>query len=111
MPLALFAFDSFTAGWHSEEIDMSIAHMEVEETEMRLARSSGSASWPLYWSAVFVGGLSALALTLVFGLTAIAIGATQSGQRITTWHQFGFAALAFAVFEAFLSFAVGGWIA
>ena len=88
---------------------MSVAHIEVEEIDMQLARSG--ASWPLYWSAVFVGGLSALALTLVFGLTAIAIGATQTGQRITTWHEFGFAALVFAVFGAFLSFAVGGWVA
>ncbi len=90
---------------------MSIAHMELEAVSAAIRTSRlGAASWPVYWGAVIVGGLSALALALVFGLTAIAVGASHAG-RITTWHTFGFWPLTFTVFGAFLSFAVGGWIA
>lgn len=90
---------------------MSIAHMEVDEvTTMRFGHAT-NASWPLYWGALFVGALSALALVLLFGLMALVVGANHIGQRITTWHDFGFLPLVFAVFGAFLSFAVGGWTA
>lgn len=68
---------------------------------------------PFYvsWSGVWVGALAAVALLLVFGLTGIAIGAHQVGQRITDWGDFSLAALAFSVFGAFLSFVLGGWVA
>ena len=67
--------------------------------------------WYVSWTGAWVGALSALALLLVFGLTAIAVGAHQVGQRVTDWHDFSLLALAFSVFGAFLSFAVGGWVA
>ena len=31
--------------------------------------------WPVFWSAVWVGALSAIALLLIFGLTGIVLGA------------------------------------
>jgi hypothetical protein len=56
------------------------------------------------WSGIWVGALSAFALLLVFGLTGIAVGAHQLGQRIASWHEFRLITLAFSVFGSFLSF-------
>jgi small-conductance mechanosensitive channel len=67
--------------------------------------------WPLSWSAVWVGTLSAVALALVFGLVAIAVGAHRVGQPFDTWREVSFLALAFSVFGSFLAFALGGWVA
>jgi hypothetical protein len=70
-------------------------------------------SWPVFWSAVWVGSLSALAVALIFGLVGIALGAHQlgPGQRILKWSEFRLGALIFSVFGAFLAFVVGGWVA
>ena len=54
--------------------------------------------WPLSWSGVWVGTLSAIALALVFGLVAIALGAHQVGQPFGTWREVSFLALALSVF-------------
>src|SRR5438105_12921102 len=69
--------------------------------------------WPVYWGAIWVGALAALAVALIFGLVAIAVGAHELGPsgRIVTWHQFGIGALIFSVLGAFFSFVVGGWVA
>ena len=34
-------------------------------------------AWPVYWSAIWIGALSALAVGLIFGLIGTAIGAHQ----------------------------------
>jgi hypothetical protein len=68
-------------------------------------------AWPLSWSAVWVGTLSAVALALVFGLVAIAVGAHRVGQPFGTWREVSFLALVFSVFGSFLAFALGGWVA
>jgi hypothetical protein len=67
--------------------------------------------WPVSWSAVWVGALSAMALALIFGLVAIAIGAHRVGQPFGAWRDVGFPALVFSVLGAFLAFALGGWTA
>ena len=59
---------------------------------------------------VFVGALSALALLLIFGLTGIAVGSHQIGQRVASWHDFSVITLMFSVFGSFLSFVLGGWV-
>src|SRR5258705_10189929 len=65
--------------------------------------------WPLSWSAVWVGTLSAVALALVFGLVALAVGAHRVGQPLRTGHEGSFLALVFSVLRSFLAFALGGW--
>jgi hypothetical protein len=69
--------------------------------------------WPISWSAVWVGALAALALTLIIGLVGIALGAHElvPGRRIVHWREFGVGALVFSVFGAFLAFVLGGWVA
>ncbi|HJR49624.1 MAG TPA: hypothetical protein VJ794_00875 [Gemmatimonadales bacterium] len=67
--------------------------------------------WPVSWSGIWVGALSALALALIFGLIAVAIGAHRVGQPFGTWRDVGFATLVFSVFGSFLAFALGGWTA
>lgn len=69
--------------------------------------------WPINWSAIWVGTLSALAVALIVSLIAAAVGAHQLGNtgRIAKWSDVGFAALVFGVLGAFFSFVVGGWIA
>lgn len=67
--------------------------------------------WPLSWSAVWAGTLSAIALALIIGLVAIVVGAHRVGGPFGTWHQVGLMTLVFSVFGSFLAFAVGGWVA
>jgi hypothetical protein len=69
--------------------------------------------WPINWSSIWVGALSALAVALIFGLAAIAVGAHQVGPaaKAPTTGALGLAALIFSVFGAFIAFVVGGWVA
>ena len=67
--------------------------------------------WPVSWSAVWVGTLSAIALALIFGLAGTAVGAHHIGHPFATWKDVGVWALVWSVFSAFLSFVLGGWVA
>lgn len=68
--------------------------------------------WPVDWSAIWVGVLTAIAVALLFGLAATAVGAHQAASRgIVKWSDFGFGALVFSVVGAFAAFAAGGWVA
>jgi hypothetical protein len=77
--------------------------------------SPGWNQWPVYWSAIWVGALSALAALVIFGLVGTALGAHQldPASRFVRWggERFGVLALVFSVFGAFLSFVIGGWVA
>lgn len=70
-------------------------------------------SWPVSWSAIWVGALAALAVLLVIGLIGTAVGAYPIGAeaRIASWRKFQLIALVFSVCGAFFSFVVGGWAA
>ena len=52
--------------------------------------------WPVSWSAIWVGGLAALATGLIFGLGGTALGA-YSETRIVNWHKFQMWALVFSI--------------
>jgi hypothetical protein len=69
--------------------------------------------WPVNWTSIWVGMLSALAVALIISLIGAALGAHQLGpsSRIARWGDVGIGALVFAVFGAFFSFVVGGWVA
>jgi hypothetical protein len=68
-------------------------------------------AWPVYWSAIWAGALSALALALIFGLIGTALGAHQVGKKVVNLHDITFWGLVFSVAGAFFSFVVGGWVA
>jgi hypothetical protein len=64
------------------------------------------------WSAVWVGALSAVVVTLIIALIGMAIGMhSTAATRIVRWKEFGFGSLILSVFGAFLAFTVGGWVA
>jgi hypothetical protein len=88
-------------------------HVEPVEPVERFAHDESWIHWPVHWSAIWVGALAALVTALVFGLIGIAVGAHQVGpaRNIIRWSDFGFGALVFSVFGAFIAFVVGGWIA
>jgi hypothetical protein len=69
--------------------------------------------WPVNWTAVWVGGLAAFTMVLLFGLVGIALGAHRFGSeyRIVDLKQLGVWTLIFSVCGAFFSFVIGGWIA
>jgi hypothetical protein len=71
------------------------------------------ASWPVSWSAIWVGALAALAVALIIGLIGIAVGAYQVGPdaRIVSWRKVQMLTLIFGICGAFFSFVVGGWTA
>lgn len=67
-------------------------------------------SWPVSWSAIWVGALAALAAGLIIGLAGTALGAYENA-HIVSWRKFQFWTLVFSVCGAFFSFAIGGWTA
>jgi hypothetical protein len=83
------------------------------DTDTTMSMSSRDTYWPVNWTSIWVGALSALVTALIFGLTAIAVGAHKlgpggGGPTTTT---LGLAGLIFSVFGGFISFVVGGWVA
>src|SRR6202040_548300 len=95
-------------------MDMASGRVKVEEVTM-VTYGEGAAEvnrpWPLSWSAVWTGALAAIAMILILGLVGVAVGAHRVGHPFGTWHDVSFLALAWSVFSAFISFAVGGWAA
>jgi hypothetical protein len=86
-----------------------MAATPVEPPSVVLRRPTG---WPVDWSAVWVGALSAVVVSLIIALIGMAIGAHAiAATRIVRWKEFGFGSLIFSVFGAFLAFTVGGWVA
>jgi hypothetical protein len=69
--------------------------------------------WPVNWSAVWVGGLAAVAAVLVFGLMGVAVGAHAVGveARVVDFRKIGWATLTCSLLTAFFSFVIGGWVA
>jgi hypothetical protein len=68
--------------------------------------------WPVYWGAVWVGVLAALAGVVIFSLVGVAAGAEEVGRaaQITKWSTVGIGALIFGVCVAFFAFVIGGWV-
>jgi uncharacterized membrane protein YeaQ/YmgE (transglycosylase-associated protein family) len=84
----------------------------VEEHNVIIAPGGmATKAWPVYWSAIWVGALAALAVGLIFGLIGTSVGAHQVGKKIVNLHDLSFWGLVFSVAGAFFSFVVGGWVA
>jgi hypothetical protein len=69
--------------------------------------------WPVYWNAIWVGTLAAIAVALIIGLIGVAVGMHVLGPsgRVVDWHKFAIGSLIFSVVGAFFAFVVGGWVA
>lgn len=85
--------------------------MEVNRIETPAA--GPHASWPVLWSAIFVGTLTALALVVVFGLVGLALGAHLSGPSrvVVDWKTVAWSSLVLSVCGSFFAFVAGGWVA
>jgi len=86
--------------------------VDVVETVAVIEQPSWVA-WPVYWSAIWVGALASIALAIIFGLVAVAVGAHELGTagQITQWADVSRRSVVATVFGAFLSAALGGWVA
>lgn len=89
-----------------------VNRVEIEEVAV-VPREEVWRAWPISWSGVWVGTLTALAVLVVVGLIGVAVGSHLIGPspRILSWREFGFGALAFSIAGAFFSFVAGGWVA
>jgi hypothetical protein len=69
--------------------------------------------WPINWSAVWVGTLSAIVAALVISLIGVAVGAHEVGvqYRVVDLHKVRMMTLIFSLCAAFFSFVIGGWVA
>jgi len=91
---------------------MATPDVYIEEHNVVISPSGiATRAWPVNWSAIWVGALSALAIGLVFGLIGTALGAHQVGKKVVSLHDMTFWGLVFSVAGAFFSFVAGGWIA
>jgi len=66
--------------------------------------------WPIAWSAVWVGALTALAIGLLIGLVGVALGANEAAQYVD-WKKLHLINLIFSVGGAFFGYVAGGWAA
>jgi hypothetical protein len=64
--------------------------------------------WPIAWSAVWVGTLTALAVGLIIGLLGFAVGAHEVS-RYVNWKELRLLSLIFSIGGAFFAFVAGGW--
>lgn len=67
-------------------------------------------AWAVNWSAVWVGALASLVMSIILGLLGTAIGAT-SVEKLTSWHSVALVELILVICGAFFSYVVGGWAA
>src|SRR6185503_9071124 len=69
-------------------------------------------AWPVSWSGVWIGALSALTLGLVIGLIGYAVGAHEiASPRITKWSTVRMTTVLFSICGAFFAYVLGGWVA
>jgi hypothetical protein len=66
--------------------------------------------WPIAWSAVWVGALTALAVGLLIGLIGFALGANETA-RYVDWKKIRLIGAIFSVGGAFFAAVAGGWTA
>jgi hypothetical protein len=66
--------------------------------------------WPVAWSAIWVGALTALAVGLIIGLLGFALGANEVANTVD-WEKLRLISTIFAVGGAFFAFVAGGWTA
>lgn len=69
--------------------------------------------WPVDWAAIWVGALAAISAIFLFGLIGVAIGAhiVDREYRVIDIKGITLFTLGFSIFSAFLSFALGAWVA
>src|SRR5262245_16481879 len=89
---------------------MNAARTYDEVAERHAMAPDATLRWPVYWSAIWVGALTAIAVALIIGLMGISLGAHQVGPARAARGGFGLGALIFSVLGAFLAFAAGGWV-
>jgi hypothetical protein len=70
-------------------------------------------SWPVYWSAVWIGALTAICVALVIGLIGTAVGAQlfQTDSAVKHWSGFTWSVVVFSILGSFFAFVAGGWAA
>jgi hypothetical protein len=73
-------------------------------------RHSEWTAWPVAWSAIWVGTLTALAVGLIIGLVGFAVGAHEVS-RYVDWKKAQLIGLIFSVGGAFFASVAGGWVA
>jgi hypothetical protein len=66
--------------------------------------------WPVAWSAIWVGALTALAVGLIIGLVGFALGANEVAHDLD-WKKMRLITLIFSIGGAFFAFVAGGWTA
>src|SRR4051812_50195694 len=82
--------------------------MDTRRDDYAGTRPDGWVSWPVNWTAVWVGALTALAVGLVLGLSGAALGLhLESRNPGQPWYHT--AAIIWSAFTAIVSFVAGGW--
>src|SRR5437867_3311167 len=66
--------------------------------------------WPVAWTAIWVGALTALAVGLIIGLVGFAVGAHEVS-RYVDWKKVHLLTLVFVVAGAFFAYVAGAWAA
>jgi hypothetical protein len=81
--------------------------MIVEETYIVEGRRE---PWPVAWSSVWVGALTAVATSLIIGLIGYALGAHQLATAAFDWRNLRLGSAIFSIAGAFFAFVIAGWV-
>jgi hypothetical protein len=84
---------------------------DVATVELPVGSPATTYGWPVYWSSVLVGALSAVTVALMLGLLAGAIEGYDLVRGQPSAEDLGVGDLIAVVCGAFFSFVAGGWIA
>jgi len=68
-------------------------------------------AWPVSWSAIWVGTLSALAALTIFGLSGVVLKLHAVGTgHIDDWHKVSLGTVVCSILSSFFAFVIGAWV-
>jgi hypothetical protein len=89
---------------------LTLGYSAMQKGSVMDIHQSDWTRWPVAWSAIWVGALTALAVGLIIGLVGYAVGANEVARYID-WKKVRLINVLFSVGGAFFAFVAGGWTA
>jgi hypothetical protein len=89
---------------------LTLGYSAMQKGSVMDIHQSDWTRWPVAWSAIWVGALTALAVGLIIGLVGYAVGANEVA-RYVDWKKVRLINVLFSVGGAFFAFVAGGWTA
>lgn len=96
-----------------EPVQVEKSNASARQSEISEAKYERWHYWPVNWSAVSVGTLAVLVVSMFVALSAVALGAHQltPDHRLVDIRKVAFSIMAIGIIGSFIAFVMGGWVA